>query len=243
MKHIALAAEPRRKRQGIRAAHLRMAAATLAGFTDTRDVNLWATAAVAHVCLLRAGELKHLRHCDAQWATRDGRCCLVLHVLPIKKRKLASRVPIIIPMIGGPACPCAAFRRRLFIIDSGGRGPLGAAANDSRPLFRLGSGRQSRAASTADLRHFAKRIARVSGLPPKEVGGHSFRIGGATDMADYGVVAPTMLKTRGRWGSDIGYIYARDTIAQQFHAANAIYAASGETLESAFADWVQPARR
>jgi len=33
-----------------------------------------------------------------------------------------------------------------------------------------------------------------------------------------------------------------DTIAQHFHAADAIYAASGEPLESAFADWVQPAR-
>jgi len=31
-------------------------------------------------------------------------------------------------------------------------------------------------------------------------------------MADYGYgVSPTMLKTRGRWPSDILYLYARDT--------------------------------
>jgi len=101
-------------------------------------------------------------------------------------------------------------------------------------------------ADTSFLRRLAKRIARVSGLPANKVGGHSFLIGGATDMAGYGYgVSPTMLKTRSRWPSDIVYIYACvcDTIAQHFHAADAIYAASGEPLESAFADWVQPARR
>jgi len=64
-------------------------------------------------------------------------------------------------------------------------------------------------ASTLFLWRLARRIAHVSGFPANKVGGHSFRIGGATDMADYGYgVSPTMLKTRSRWPSDIVYIYA-----------------------------------
>ena len=55
------------------------------------------------------------------------------------------------------------------------------------------------------------------GLPPDEIGAHSYRIGGATDHADGGG-DPTMMKARDRWNSDIAFIHARYAIASQFQS-------------------------
>lgn len=82
-------------------------------------------------------------------------------------------------------------------------------------------------------------IAAAVGLPPNEIGAHSYRIRGTTNHADGGG-DPTMMKARGRWDSDIAFIYARDTIAFQFESQAAMRRAASATLESTFADWVQP---
>eukprot|EP00962_Isochrysis_galbana_P034589 scaffold11731_cov119-Isochrysis_galbana.AAC.2 len=62
----------------------------------------------------------------------------------------------------------------------------------------------------------------------KQGGAHSFRIGGATDMADAGGIPPTLIQARGRWASGIYHIYTRDSVEQQFRAADAILRATGE---------------
>eukprot|EP00962_Isochrysis_galbana_P049357 scaffold20881_cov121-Isochrysis_galbana.AAC.1 len=56
-------------------------------------------------------------------------------------------------------------------------------------------------------------------------------------------IPPTLIQARGRWASDIFHIYTRDTVEQQFRAADAILSARGEAIESVFADFVQPATR
>eukprot|EP00962_Isochrysis_galbana_P007707 scaffold2087_cov142-Isochrysis_galbana.AAC.1 len=91
------------------------------------------------------------------------------------------------------------------------------------------------------MRAFAKRIARLCSLcTVHETGAHSFRIGGATDMPDGGI-PPILIQARGRWASDIFHIYTRDTVEQQFRAADAIlspYLVHVERLyiESVFAE-------
>jgi hypothetical protein len=55
-----------------------------------------------------------------------------------------------------------------------------------------------------------KRMAKAAGIPPEAVGGKLFRIGGATDVRDVlGAAAERTLKDRGRWGSDVAYVYGR----------------------------------
>ena len=91
--------------------------------------------------------------------------------------------------------------------------------------------------------HYAEKIAALVGLPIADFGGHSesFRIGGATDLADAGGTKD-QLKARGRWaGVDIGWIYARDTVAQQMRTADAIARASSASVEELYPEWVQRA--
>ena len=78
------------------------------------------------------------------------------------------------------------------------------------------------------------------------VGGHSFRIGGATDLRErLGVEAGrTVITDRGRWmDEDIGFIYQRVTADEQLSASAEMTRAEGADLEGIFAGWAQPAVR
>ena len=93
------------------------------------------------------------------------------------------------------------------------------------------------------MNKFAKQIARAMELDEKEFGGHSFRIGGATDLADAGGTAE-QLRARGRWcGLELGWIYARDTVGQQIATADAICKSNHTvSLEEIVTGFTQPAR-
>jgi len=242
----------RRKRQGVRRRHLRAAAATFGAWTNLDDVNLWAAACLANVLLLRGGELAHLRYCDMKQATFEGRDCLLFEVLALKKADGAAhqRYPIIVPKApGDPACAVAALAR-LFRRDGEGRPAAASWASDTTPLVRYCGKRQlasatlarPRAVSTDDMRAFARRLAAALGLPEGDLSGHSFRIGGATDHADGGG-DQMQLRNRGRWDGDLEFLYARDTVAQQLRAADAIARSQSMSLEEVIGDWAQPGRR
>ena len=79
------------------------------------------------------------------------------------------------------------------------------------------------------LRGLAKRIWRAAGQEGA-VGAHSFRIGGATDLADQGA-SPLLLQAKGRWSSDIGKIYARMTRRAQLAASELMQRRAGRDLE------------
>jgi hypothetical protein len=241
----------RRKRQGIRRRHLRAVAATFGASTIPDDVNLWAAACLANVLLLRGGELAHLRYCDMKLATFDGRDCLLFDVLALKKAGGAAsrRYPILVPEApDDPACAVAALAR-LFRRDGDGRPEEAAWRESTMPLVRysgkrhLASAQQARprAVSTDDMRAFARRLAVALRLPEGDLSGHSFRIGGATDHADGGG-DQMQLRNRGRWDGDLEFLYARDTVAQQLRAADAIARSSSMSLEEVIGDWVQPGR-
>jgi hypothetical protein len=58
------------------------------------------------------------------------------------------------------------------------------------------------------------------GLDPSEYGAPSLRIAGATDLRDrYGMDGFDIINSRGRWASDIGFIYQRTTTAEMIEAS------------------------
>jgi hypothetical protein len=242
----------RRKRQGVRRRHLRAVAATFGASTNPDDLNLWAAACLANVLLLRGGELAYLRYCDMKQAVFEGRECLLFEVLALKKADGAThrRYPIVVPEApGDPACAVAALAR-LFRRDGEGRPAAASWHSDTTPLVRCRGKRQlaaatparPRAVSTDDMRTYARRLAAALHLPERDLSGHSFRIGGATDHADGGG-DQMQLRNRGRWDGDLEFLYARDTIAQQLRAADAIARSQSMSLEEVIGDWAQPGRR
>ena len=95
---------------------------------------------------------------------------------------------------------------------------------------------------TGYVRILARRMGRLLGISEAALGAKSFRIAGATDLYDaHGEYAQRLLKERGRWHTDIAYIYARISESAHLTAARAMANASGVDMEHG-AGWVQPGR-
>ena len=94
---------------------------------------------------------------------------------------------------------------------------------------------------TKYVRELARRMGQALGIPPAALGGKSFRIAGATDLYDvYGEHARRLLHERGRWATDIAYIYARVSESAHLAAARRMASASGVDFGHS-AGWSQPA--
>lgn len=110
-----------------------------------------------------------------------------------------------------------------------------------QPLLVVGATKQPY--QTSDVAVLAKRFARLAGLDADFAGAKSFRIKSATDLlAKFGLASRDYLKRRGRWFSDIFFIYARVTWAEQCLVSAALGADVGDTVERPHG-YVQPARR
>jgi hypothetical protein len=108
-----------------------------------------------------------------------------------------------------------------------------------RPFF---TGRERGPWDTEDTRLLARRFATALGLDPSEFGGKSFRIGGATDWRDiFGADAERVIKQRGRWQSDIAFLYQRALAETHLRGSAAVADADHADLESLCLGWVQPA--
>ena len=77
-------------------------------------------------------------------------------------------------------------------------------------------------------------------LAAANISGHSFRIGGATDLADQGA-SPLLLQAKGRWASDIGRIYARMTRRAQLQASSLMQKKGHRAMEDIFPSFTQAA--
>ena len=110
----------------------------------------------------------------------------------------------------------------------------------SREPFFLGASGLSW--STSDTQRLACRMAVALGLDPKQFGGKSFRVAGATDIRDrLGASAINTIKQRGRWWSDIAFIYQRALVHEHLQLSADMAEAVSQDLEALCGGWAQSA--
>jgi len=217
--------QQRRQRRGIRGQHLRAAwsASRQLREQSADAVNLWAAATTAWQAVARGGEVATEQAELSAWsaARRPTRADLTFHgkgrrryaqlmLRGIKQNDggIGDKVPILFARGDGGGDDTYAALRRLVDVDPCPRGRRGVT-----PLFRVGG----RPMTVEQLRGLAHTIWEAAGLRGN-VGAHSFRIGGATDVAANGGSA-ALLQAKGRWSTDIGRIYARMTRRAQLGAS------------------------
>ena len=139
-----------------------------------------------------------------------------------------------------PACQraCAWCRPKPGAPRPGGKPP--ASCQRARaPLFVTDAGGEY---CTDDVRALGRRMAEAAGIPSAAVGGKLWRIGGATDCRDMlGVErGQRTMKDRGRWGTDVAFVYSRSLVRDQLDASTAVGDADAQELEAVISGWVQP---
>lgn len=236
----------RRKRRGLRRAHLRAAWRNSAHLrSDTPNaVNDFAAAATAWQAVARGGEVATWRRdlkdwrsdwrptrADLSFGARRGARYAQVMLRPIKARNgaLKSKVPILFVEGDGGGDDAYFHLRRLVRLD-----PCTSGHEARTPLFR----HNGQPLSCERLARTARRIWKAAGVPTDGAGAHVFRIGGATDLADQGA-SEMLLRAKGRWASDIGRIYARMTRRAQLAASRAMQQRGGRDLEEIFPSFVQ----
>ena len=249
--------------RGIRARHLRKIADEGYDRSSRRGIERWAAAVIAHNLLLRGGEIgrtskkahDHTRDLTLASITFKDPCeesewCpwLLVCVIAIKDT-YARHKPMLIPVrrrnsfttqpqIG--ADPLDAYDALLLAYRA--RAEEVATSDFARaPLF-TGSDNVS-AWSTDDTRELARSLGALAGFNPMEMGGKSFRIGGATDMREaLGDNSQLLIMQRGRWATDIAQVYQRALVKSHLDASVALGSAqASRDLEELCKGWAQPA--
>jgi hypothetical protein len=219
------------------------------------EVNDAAAVSTAWHSLARGGEvapgvqpsawkaLLHPTRDDLSFGRAHGRNFARVMLRPLKKRGkgLQPKVPQYIEEHDGSGSDTYNLLRDLVRLD-----PVADKDKASTPLFRRR--RILRGVSTAQhlsvkqLRVVIQRYAKKAGRADwKLFGGHSARIGGATDLAEKGTASEVLLRAKGRWASDIGAIYARLTRRALLAASRLMQKAKARDLEELLPDFVQPA--
>ena len=99
-----------------------------------------------------------------------------------------------------------------------------------------------RVVSSSDICVVCRQVAMHMSLPPLDFGAPSLRIGGAEDYYDlFGTDGQNFIKERGRWKSDIAFIYTRPSAKKHAAASAELAHASGLNLEVLVAGFSQPA--
>ena len=250
----------RRKRRGIRRSHLRAAwkASSSIRGDDVDAANLWAAATTAWQGLARGAEVaasgaggrmstdernRLPSRADLTFGEAHGRRFAQVMMRPAKRTngERGEKVPLLFEEGDGGGSDTYAALVRMVRLDpvrhhlgtsEGGR----QRAERATPLFRVGG----KTLRTERLRRFARQIMRKAGQGMARVGAHSFRIGGATDLADQGA-SPLLLQAKGRWASDIGRIYARMTRRAQLAASRLMQQRGARDLEELFPSFAQAA--
>lgn len=207
---------------------------------------------MAWQALARGGELApsckvwSAAHCPSRadltfHTQKRGPAYAMVWLRPLKKRGkgLAPKVPQIIPEYDGGGSDAYRALRRMEEFD-----PVPVSLRGSTPLFRMQASGGEFVHIT--VKHMRAAIrARMRGLGyahPGHWGAHRCRIGGdATDMMATGQASQLLLQAKGRWGSDIGKIYARLTRQGQIAASSLMQTGVGRELEELLPGFVQPA--
>ena len=250
----------RKKRPALRRRHLVAALAALMqrrhGDVTLNEINDAAAAGTAWHALARPGELapsctranwsgtRHPTRADLGFGRSHGRNWAVVWLRPLKKRgkPIQPKVPQYIEEHDGSGSDVYRLLRMLTAID-----PVPESELSSTPLFRRRTTTATGATKCSHLtvkhmRAICKAFAKAAGRADWDLfGGHSARIGGATDLCDSGKASELLLKAKGRWASDIGKIYSRLTRRALLASSRLMQKAKSRDLEEIFPTFVQPA--
>ena len=203
-------------RRGVAPQALRRAMDACLNPADPEQANIRAALALALQGLLRGAEFtadgafdagRDLTRSDVVSLTSER---LVVMMRPCKNMHHlhGKSVPLIIGA-GGEFVDAVAEMQNLFAVD-----PVAASAAARTPLFRTGApGGERRALTTTVVRNQVKALMASVGQNPEHFGAHSLRIGGATALFAAGA-DPTIIRTMGRWSSDIYRLYVRACFPQ-----------------------------
>ena len=249
--------------RALRARHLRQIADAGYDRTSRRGAERWAAAVIAHNLLLRGGELgrtttkahDHTRDLTlASFSFRDpcaeseGKPWLLVAVTAIKDiaaRHQAMMLPIRRraswqeqPVVGADPldvydAALVAWRKRAAEV---------APCDYAKAPFFTSSDNKS-PWTTEDTRTLARSLGKLAGFDPKDFGGKSFRIGGATDMREaLGETSQLLIMQRGRWATDVAQVYQRALVKAHLDASVAVGSAqASRDLEELCKGWAQPA--
>ena len=193
--------EPKPIRRGISPQQLNQAMQRCLRKDDALQANARAACSTALQGLLRSAEYcgkksaETLLRGDISKLTDDQ---LVIMMHPCKNMKhIAGKTCPLVIGAGGKYVDAVAEIRNMLLVDP--------APNDA-PLFRNPLTNQP--LSYDYMLETTRHLVRSIGLTPSEFGTHSFRIGGATALFAAGA-NDTIIRTMGRWSSDIHRLYVR----------------------------------
>lgn len=206
----------RRVRRGVAPQALQVAMDACLDPNDVEHANIRAALALALQGLLRGAEFtvegaldgrRDMTRADIASLTSER---LVVMMCPCKNmRHLSGKtVPLIIGA-GGEFVDAVREMTNLLRVD-----PVPAAEAAVTPLFRTGrTAGDRKPLRVADVRGWVQSLMVTLGENPEHFGAHSLRIGGATALFAAGA-DPTIIRTMGRWSSDIYRLYVRACFGQ-----------------------------
>ena len=177
---------------------------------DPAHANLRAALAVAFQGLLRSEEFAI--DAAAVWKAADrltradlseltvARLVMMMHPCKNMHHLKGKTVPLVIGA-GGQFIDAVAEVTNMLNVD-----PAGSADPASTPLFRDPS--TGRSITKQGVHALVKQLMAAVHENPQHFGTHSLRIGGATALFAAGA-DPTVIRTMGRWSSDIYRLYVR----------------------------------
>ena len=232
----------RRKRMGLRCAHLRelwhkhkkVRSNTHAACTA------WAMVTVAWSLIARGSEIINIQVQDISFHRLSSGTKYVMIMLAPLKKPQSIKIPQVIKYIPaeGEWQPYLALKRLMNLSKTS---ELQTATN----AFKLPAARGALKVVKVDqFRQIVRRLAELLQQPTAQFGAHSCRIGGATDLfsdsrnKDIEII----LQNRGRWASDVYRIYVRITRRAHLHASHSMFAAGGRSMEELLPSFAQPGR-
>lgn len=201
---------PKKVRRGLAPQALRRAMDLLLNPDNPEHANLRAAMAVSFQGLLRGEEFAidngkrwvsadRLNRADIKEINSE-RLVLMIHQCKNMRELKGKTVPLVIGAGGEFIDAVAEVMNMLKVDPAQGRDP------SQVPLFRVPAHNTSITKETVHA--LVKNLMQAVGENPEHFGTHSMRIGGATALFARGA-DPTVIRTMGRWSSDIYQLYVR----------------------------------
>ena len=199
---------PQKIRRGVASQQLRAGMDALLDPRIPEHANIRAALALAFQGLMRSAEYsinpgtrwRHDFHLSRADIKRLDSKLLVLMMHPCKNmHHIGGKTCPLVVGSGGTYIDAVAEMQNLFDVDA-------TRNKEDTPLFRHPEDNSS--ITTDEILNWIKRIMIAVGENPVEFGTHSLRIGGATALFAAGA-DPTIIRTMGRWSSDLYKLYVR----------------------------------